>query len=53
MMSRVRTSYYGLEFLAIVQKGLLFATQFHPEKSGKAGLKILENFVNISNDNPD
>jgi len=44
------TSYYGLEFPAIVQKGLLFATQFHPEKSGKAGLKILENFVNISNE---
>ena len=42
------TSYYGLEFPAIVQKGPLFATQFHPEKSGKAGLKILENFVNLS-----
>lgn len=44
------TSYYGLEFPAIVQKELLFATQFHPEKSGEAGLKILENFVNLSNE---
>jgi glutamine amidotransferase len=42
------TSFYGLEFPAIVEKDLLFATQFHPEKSGKTGLKILENFVNLS-----
>ncbi|MEE8402073.1 MAG: imidazole glycerol phosphate synthase subunit HisH [Candidatus Hydrothermarchaeaceae archaeon] len=47
----VATTFYGIEFPAIVQKGHLFATQFHPEKSGKAGLKILENFVNISHDN--
>ena len=45
------TSDYGLEFPAIVEKGLLLATQFHPEKSGKAGLKMLENFVKLSNDN--
>lgn len=44
----VATTDYGLEFPAIVQKNLLFATQFHPEKSGKIGLKILENFVNLS-----
>ena len=41
-------SYYGLEFPAIVEKDLLLATQFHPEKSGKAGLRLLENFVNLS-----
>jgi glutamine amidotransferase len=45
------TSHYGLEFPAIVEKDLLFATQFHPEKSGKAGLRMLENFVKISTDN--
>lgn len=38
---------YGLSFDAIVQRGNLFACQFHPEKSGHAGLKLLENFVNI------
>ncbi|MBU2559323.1 imidazole glycerol phosphate synthase subunit HisH [archaeon] len=47
----VATSDYGIEFPAIVEKDLLFATQFHPEKSGKVGLKMLENFVKISNDN--
>lgn len=35
---------YGVEFASSVQRGNLFACQFHPEKSGKVGLKILENF---------
>ena len=35
---------YGLDFPSMVAKGDVFATQFHPEKSGKVGLKILENF---------
>ena len=30
---------------AAMSKDNLFATQFHPEKSGNKGLKILENFV--------
>jgi len=38
---------YGVDVPAVVGKGNLFATQFHPEKSGKAGLRILENFVGI------
>ncbi len=38
---------YGVDVPAVVGKGNLFATQFHPEKSGKAGLRILENFVRI------
>lgn len=38
-----RTS-YGIEFVSAVSKGNVFATQFHPEKSGHPGLKILENF---------
>ena len=37
---------YGVDFPSIVAKKNLFATQFHPEKSGKTGLKILENFLN-------
>jgi glutamine amidotransferase len=35
---------HGIEFACAVQKGNMFACQFHPEKSAEAGLKILENF---------
>jgi glutamine amidotransferase len=38
---------YGFELVASVQKGNIYGTQFHPEKSGKAGLKVLHNFYNI------
>ncbi len=38
---------YGLSFPSIIAEDNIFATQFHPEKSGKNGFKILENFVNI------
>ena len=36
---------YGYQFASSVQRGALVATQFHPEKSGRAGLKLLENFL--------
>lgn len=36
---------YGVTFAAAVAKGKLFAVQFHPEKSQRAGLKLMENFV--------
>ena len=36
---------YGYEFVSAVQRGNITATQFHPEKSGKAGLRLLENFL--------
>ncbi len=39
------TTEHGVEVTAAVVKDNLFATQFHPEKSGAKGLKILENFV--------
>ncbi len=32
-------------FVSAVQKGAITATQFHPEKSGASGLKLLENFI--------
>lgn len=38
------TDYAGVKFAAIVGKDNLIATQFHPEKSGRLGLKLLENF---------
>ena len=38
---------YGLRFAAMVWRGNLFATQFHPEKSQAIGLKLLENFVRL------
>lgn len=41
------TTEYGVEIDAAVQKGNLFATQFHPEKSGRTGLKMLKNFVSL------
>jgi len=36
---------YGYDFTAMIRRGNLFATQFHPEKSQSAGLKILKNFA--------
>mgnify|MGYP003931743957 CR=1 FL=1 len=38
---------YGFELTAAVQKANIYGTQFHPEKSGKAGLKVLQNFYDI------
>jgi glutamine amidotransferase/cyclase len=39
------TTNYGTDFVSAVEKGNVSACQFHPEKSGKAGLKILGNFL--------
>ena len=41
------TTEYGSEFHAAVWKNRLFAVQFHPEKSGDVGLKILKNFMEL------
>ena len=38
---------YGITFSVAVQKGNIFATQFHPEKSGEVGLEILRNFAKV------
>lgn len=41
------TTEYGAFIHASVEKDNIFACQFHPEKSGEAGLKILENFAKL------
>ncbi|ODR83358.1 imidazole glycerol phosphate synthase, glutamine amidotransferase subunit [Haladaptatus sp. W1] len=45
----VATTDYGTDFPSVIadESGTVFGTQFHPEKSGDTGLRILENFVNI------
>ena len=42
------TTDYGCEFVSSIQKGNVMATQFHPEKSGPAGLCLLQNFLESS-----
>ena len=42
------TTEYGVTIDAAIEKGNVFATQFHPEKSGETGLRILKNFVAIA-----
>lgn len=39
---------YGVTIHAAVERGNLFACQFHPEKSGDIGLQILANFLSVS-----
>lgn len=41
------TTDYGERLTAAIQKDNIFATQFHPEKSGDVGLKIIKNFCRL------
>ena len=41
------TANYGYEFACAFQKGNIYGTQFHPEKSHKFGMKVLENFNKV------
>ena len=43
------TVQYGIEFPCIVGRDNMIATQFHPEKSHRIGLRIVENFVTLAN----
>ena len=41
------TTNYGLEYAVSVHKDNVYATQFHPEKSQKCGLKVFDNFLKL------
>jgi glutamine amidotransferase/cyclase len=41
------TTNYGVEYVSAICKGNVIATQFHPEKSGKAGLALLRQFLSL------
>lgn len=43
----ISTTNYELEYASALQKDNFYGVQFHPEKSGIAGAKILENFVKL------
>lgn len=42
-----KTDYGDISFVSLINKENIFGTQFHPEKSGKIGLKMLKNFLTI------
>ena len=44
----VAVTEYGESFTAVVERANVMGIQFHPEKSGAAGLRILENFVRLA-----
>ena len=41
------TTDYSSNIVCSVEKDNIFGTQFHPEKSNKIGLKIIDNFINL------
>jgi glutamine amidotransferase len=41
----IATTHHGITVTAAVRRGHVWGTQFHPEKSSKAGFKVLENFI--------
>ena len=43
----IATCNYGIEYSAALQKDNFYGSQFHPEKSGQYGAKILQNFLNL------
>lgn len=43
----IATTQYGVKFPSVISNGVLIGTQFHPEKSGEVGLRMLKNFVQI------
>lgn len=46
-------TFYGLDFPSVIIKENMIATQFHPEKSGEWGLKLIHNFLTLALDKKD
>jgi glutamine amidotransferase len=46
------TTDYGVTIASALLRDNLFATQFHPEKSGAAGLRLYANFARLAGQNP-
>ena len=44
----VATCSHGANFAAVLEQETVFATQFHPEKSGAAGARLLQNFLGLA-----
>ncbi|HEY6127694.1 MAG TPA: imidazole glycerol phosphate synthase subunit HisH [Candidatus Acidoferrum sp.] len=44
----VATCHHGTTFTAVIERQNIYATQFHPEKSGAAGARVLQNFVSLA-----
>ncbi len=44
-----KTNYSGIDFCSSILENNIFATQFHPEKSGEKGLSIYKNWASINN----
>jgi len=49
--AKVAYTEYGFALAAAVEKGNVYGVQFHPEKSGRAGLQVLENFTKLCRQN--
>jgi imidazole glycerol-phosphate synthase subunit HisH len=47
--AKVAYTDYGFKLPASIQKGNVYGTQFHPEKSSRQGLQVLRNFARIAN----
>lgn len=44
----IATCSHGADFTAVLERKNIFATQFHPEKSGAAGARLLQNFLSVA-----